>query len=153
MAVREEALIEKGYNIEDAPPASGLYTAIVFDGKTFYMSGMVPLENGSLKYKGKVPSGVSFEEAVAAAELCAANLLRVFIRDCGELDRIEKLIKVTGFVNVDDGYPDAHKIINGASALFLDVLGEAGAHARSAVGMAALPIDACVEVELIGTIR
>jgi enamine deaminase RidA (YjgF/YER057c/UK114 family) len=150
MKDRENRLADKGYTLADAPKAGGLYTPAVLDGKTFYLSGAVPVAEGKLKYKGKVPSAVPVEEAQTAAALCAANLLRVFIRDVGSLERIEKLLKVTGFVNADPGFAEPHVVVNGASQLLLDVLGEAGHHARSAVGMASLPLDACVEIELIG---
>jgi len=79
----------------------------------------------------------------------AANLLRVFARDVGGLDKIERLIKVTGFVNSDPDFTNQHVVMNGASQLFIDVLGDAGKHARSAVGTASLPVGAAVEVELI----
>lgn len=147
---RENRLTDKGYPLADTPPAGGLYTPAVLDGKTFYLSGAVPVAGGQLKYKGKVPSAVTLEDATKAAALCAANLLRVFLRDVGPLELIEKLIKVTGFVNADPGFAEPHLVVNGASQLLLDVLGDAGHHARSAVGMASLPLDASVEIELIG---
>ena len=107
------------------------------------------MEAGALKFKGKVPSDIGLEEAKKAAELCAANLLRVCARDIDSLDKIERIIKVTGFVNSDPDFTEQHIVINGASGLFIDVLGEAGRHARSAIGMANLPLGAAVEVELI----
>ena len=149
MSERLKKLEARGYSAGDTPKASGLYTPVVIDGTTAYVSGMVPFENGALKYKGKVPSAVSAEEATKAAELCAANLLRVLNRDLGSLEKIDRLLKVTGFVASDPDFADQHVVMNGASQLFLDILGEAGNHARSAVGMANLPIGAAVEVELV----
>lgn len=146
---REKKLEMLGYPIDEAPKAAGLYTPLVVSGSTAYLSGMVPFENGALKYAGKVPSQISVEQATDAAAICAANLLRVVKRDLGSLDRIGKLVKLTGFVNSDAEFTDQHVVMNGASKLLLDVLGDAGAHARSAVGMANLPIGAAVEVELI----
>ncbi len=90
------------------------------------------------------------DDAGKAASLCAANLLRVFIRDVGPLSRIERLVKVRGFVNSDAAFTEQHVVMNGASQLFLEVLGDAGHHARSTVGMANLPLGATVEVEIIG---
>ena len=90
-----------------------------------------------------------FAAAVEAAELCAANLLRVFARDIGRLSRIRRVIKVNGYVNRDPDFADAHRVIHGASRLLLDVLGQAGRHARAALGMAGLPLGASVEVEMI----
>lgn len=149
MGEREDKLEALGYKMSDTPKPAGLYTPLVIDGKTAYLSGMVPVEAGELKYKGKVPSEVSLEDAQKAAELCAANLLRVCARDLGSLDMIERLIKVTGFVNSEPDFTDQHLVINGASGLLVEALGEAGHHARSAIGMAGLPTGAAVEVELI----
>ncbi len=146
---RDTKLESLGYPPEEAPKASGLYTPLVVSGNTAYLSGMVPFENGALKYAGKVPSEVPIDDATEAAALCAANLLRVVRRDLGSLDRIKKLVKVCGFVNSDADFTEQHIVMNGASRLFLEVLGDAGAHARSAVGMANLPLGAAVEVELI----
>ena len=149
MGEREEKLAMLGYPIDDAPKAAGLYTPLVMSGNTAYLSGMVPFENGALKYSGKVPSEVSVDLATEAAALCAANLLRVVKRDLGSIDAIGKLVKLTGFVNSDLDFTDQHVVMNGASKLLLDVLGDAGAHARSAVGMVNLPLASTVEVELI----
>ena len=149
MGTREEKLESLGYDLSDTPKAAGLYTPLVIDGNVGYASGMVPFESGALKYQGKVPSATSVEDATKAAELCAANLLRVCARDLGSLDKIERIIKVTGFLSSDADFTDQHVVMNGASQLFLDVLGDAGNHARSAVGMANLPIGASVEVEII----
>ena len=151
MDEREKRLADLGYPIDGAPKAAGLYTPIVVSGDTFYLSGAIPVE-GERAVRGKVPSKVDVPTATKAAELCAANLLRVFIRDVGPLSRIERLVKLTGFVNSEPDFTEQHLVINGASKLFLDVLGEAGHHARSAVGMAGLPTGAAVEVELIGRI-
>jgi enamine deaminase RidA (YjgF/YER057c/UK114 family) len=149
MNERDTRLESLGYPLDDAPKAAGLYTPLVVTGKTAYLSGMVPFEAGALKYSGKVPSQVPVDRATDAAALCAANLLRVIRRDLGSLERIGKLVKLTGFVNSDSSFTEQHVVMNGASKLFLDVLGDAGAHARSAVGMANLPLGAAVEVELI----
>ena len=149
MGERESRLESFGYDIGEAPKPAGLYSPLIVDGSTVYLSGMVPTESGELKYRGKVPSVISPEEALKAAELCAANLMRVFYRDIGSLDRIDHILKVTGFVNSDTDFTEQHVVMNGASKLFRDVLGEAGQHARAAVGMANLPLGAAVEVDLI----
>ena len=149
MGKSEETLEALGFPLSDTPQPAGLYTPLVIDGATAYASGMLPLENGILKYAGKVPSQISLEDAMKAAELCAANLLRVCARDLGSLDRIEKILKLTGFVNSDSGFTEQHTAINGASKLLIDVLGESGRHARSAIGVANLPLGAAVEVEII----
>ncbi|MBN1685339.1 MAG: RidA family protein [Spirochaetales bacterium] len=149
MGKREEKLEELGFPLSDTPKAAGIYTPLVVDGTIAYASGMLPVENGALKYAGKVSSQVGVEEATKAARLCAANLLRVCARDLGSLDRIAKILKLTGFVNSDPDFAEQHVVMNGASSLFIDVLGEAGRHARSAIGMAGLPLDGAVEVEIV----
>lgn len=148
MSERERKLEELGYPLDDVPKAAGLYTPLIVSGGIAHLSGMVPFERGALKYAGKVPSQVPADRAGEAAALCAANLLRVVKRDLGSLDRIGRLVKVGGFVNSDLDFTEQHVVMNGASQLLLDVLGDAGAHARSAVGMANLPLGATVEVEL-----
>jgi enamine deaminase RidA (YjgF/YER057c/UK114 family) len=149
MSEREKKLEEKGYPMDGAPVPGGIYQPVVVEGSVAYLSGSIPAADGKLTSKGSVPSEVSLEEAQKAAELCAANLLRVFARDVGPLSRIKKILKLTGFVNSDPGFTEAHMVINGASRLFIDVLGDAGTHARSALGMASLPRGASVEVEII----
>jgi enamine deaminase RidA (YjgF/YER057c/UK114 family) len=89
------------------------------------------------------------EEAKRAAALCAANVLRLIRQEVGSLSRVERMLKVVGFVNSDPEFYEQHLVINGASQLFVDVFGDAGMHARSAIGMAALPLGASVEVEAI----
>ncbi len=148
MNKRAQKLEDLGYPSGDAPKAAGLYTPLVVSGSTAYLSGMVPFENGALKYSGKVPSQVSVDDATDAAALCAANLLRVIERDLS-LDKVKRVVKLTGFVNSDPEFTDQHVVMNGASKLLIDVLGDAGAHARSAVGMVNLPLGSTVEVELI----
>mgnify|MGYP006301679553 FL=1 len=149
MATREETLESRGYPMDDTPTPGGLYQPVVVDRGVAYLAGAVPVAAGKVATCGKVPSAVSVEEAQKAAELCAANLLRVFARDVGPLSKIARVVKVTGFVNSDQAFTDPHIVVNGASKLIMDVLGEAGAHARSAVGVATLPLGASVEVEMI----
>ena len=149
MATREGLLEAKGYPLDGAPKGAGLYTPVVVHNVVAYLSGAVPASGGELASAGKVPSSVTVEAAQKAAELCAANLLRVFIRDVGPLSKITRVLKVTGFVNSEPDFTEPHAVVNGASRLLIDVLGEAGHHARSAVGMATLPVGASVEVEMI----
>ncbi len=133
----------------DTPKPAGIYTPLLIDGDLAFASGVVPVENGKVKYVGKVPSQVSVDDGAEAAKLCAANLLRVCARDLGSLDRIGQIVKVTGFVNSDSEFTEQPAVINGASSLFIDVLGDAGRHARSAIGVAGLPLGSTVEVEII----
>ena len=154
MNEREQKLESLGYPLSKTLYAGAIYRPVVIDGTTAYVSGCVPFNgDGNLVSMGKVPSEVDLEAARRAAALCAANVLRLVRQEVGSLDRIERMLKVTGFVNSDPAFTSQHLVINGASQLFIDVLGEAGWHARSAVGMASLPLGASVEVEAILKLR
>ena len=147
---RDRKLESLGYPLDRTLSPGAIYRPVVIDGTTAYVSGCVPFDGDkNLASKGKVPSQVSPDDARKAAALCAANVLRLVRQEVGSLDRVERMLKVTGFVNSDPDFTEQHLVINGASQLFLDVLGEAGWHARSAVGMAQLPLGASVEIEAI----
>ncbi len=146
----DERLESLGYSLAKTLSRGAIYQPVVIDGTTAYVSGCVPFDGDkNLVSKGKVPSEVSREDATKAAALCAANVLRLIRQEVGSLERVERILKITGFVNSDPDFTDQHLIINGASQLLVDVFGEAGWHARSAVGMASLPLGASVEVEAI----
>jgi enamine deaminase RidA (YjgF/YER057c/UK114 family) len=150
MSTREQKLQELGYEIDRINPEGELIKGVVADGTTLYASGQVPFDGKDLKFVGKVPSQVSVEQAQKAAELCAANLLRAVHRHVGSLDKIERVLRVTGYVNAETDFTDAHVVINGASNLFKEVFGaEAGQHARTAIALAQLPLGVSVEVEMI----
>ena len=146
---RESHLERLGYPIERTTPEGSLVDAVVEDHGVIYASGQVTFDGDQLKYVGKVPSEVSAEEATKAAELCAANVLRAVRSHVGSLDEIERVVRITGYVNSDAGFTQQHLIINGASELVRQVFGDAGRHARTALGMAQLPLGASVEVEMI----
>ena len=150
MSERERNLEALGFPLDRTLSAGAIYRPVVVDGTTVYVSGCVPFDGDTnLVSKGKVPSQVPLESARRAAALCAANILRFVRQELGSLDRIERVLRVTGYVNSDADFTEQHLVINGASQLFIDVLGDAGWHARSAVGMAQLPLGASVEVEAI----
>ena len=154
MTTRDQNMISRGFSPESRLKPGAIYRPVVIDGTTAYIAGCVPFdENQTLTSKGKVISQVSVAEAQKAAALCAANILRLLRQELGSLDRIDRILKVTGFVNSDPDFTDQHLVINGASQLLIDVLGDAGWHARSAVGMASLPLGASVEVEAIARIK
>ena len=154
MNERERKLESLGFPLDRKLSAGAIYKPVVVDGTTVYVSGCVPFDgDGNLASKGKVPSQVSLEDARKAAALCAANVLRLVRQELGSLDRVERMLRVTGYVNSDADFTSQHLVINGASQLFVDVLGEQGWHARSAVGMAQLPLGASVEVEAILKLR
>ena len=150
MSERDAKLEALGYPLDRAPAPGAIYRPAMVDGTTVYVSGAVPLDGDQLTSKGKVPSDVSLEDAQKAAELCAANCLRMARREVGSLDNIERVLRLTGYVNSDPEFTDQHLVINGASQLLLDVFGsDDGLAARSALGMAQLPLGSSVEVEMI----
>ena len=145
----EAKLKELGVALPEAPKPLAAYIPATEAGGFVYTSGQIPLEAGELKYKGKVGAELTEEQGYAAAKLCAINCLSAAKSLIGDLDKIEKIVKVTGFVNSAPGFTAQPKVVNGASEFFGEVFGEAGKHARSAVGVSDLPIDAAVEVEII----
>ncbi|MGD9763119.1 MAG: RidA family protein [Candidatus Binatia bacterium] len=156
MSEAETKLEAMGYPLDRVPTAGAMYRLIVIDGTTAYLSGVVPFDgqlNLAPEFRGKVPSQVSVETAKRAAALCAANHLRILRAELGSLDRVERILRVNGYVNSDLDFSDQPSVINGYSQLMADVLGENGWHARSAVGMAQLPLQAVVEVDMIAKLR
>ena len=138
-----------GYPLDRIPGVGAIYKPVVIDGTTIYTSGAVPFDGDTLASKGKVPSQVPLEAAKKAAALCAANVLRAVRREIGSLDKIERVIRAVGYVNSDPDYTEQHLVINGASELLRDVLGDNGIGVRTAIGMAGLPLGSSVELDLI----
>jgi enamine deaminase RidA (YjgF/YER057c/UK114 family) len=149
MSSRDTILEQRGYPLDRMTPEGTVIEPVVVDGQTVYASGQVPFDGDRLAYKGKVPSQVSVADATAAAALCAANILRSVRKALGSLDNVERVVRITGYVNSDSDFTDQHLVINGASHLVREVFGEAGRHARTALGLAQLPLGAAVEVEMI----
>ena len=132
-----------------AAPAAN-YVPYVISGTTLYLSGQLPMEGGKVAVTGIVGKDVELAEAKRAAELCAINILaQASAALGGDLGRIRRLIKINGFVASAPEFTSQHLVINGASDLLVNVLGEAGKHARAAVGMACLPLNASVEIDAI----
>ena len=124
------------------------YVGWVKSGSMIYVAGQLPLLDNVLQHTGLVGSEVSAEQANACARLCAINLLAQVADACnGDLSRVKRVVKLLGFVAVSPGFTKIPVVVNGASDLMVDVFGDAGRHARSSVGVAALPMNACVEVE------
>ena len=147
---REQKLESLGYPLDRIPGVGAIYVPVVVDGTTVYTSGAVPMDGATLVGKGKVPTEVSLEDAKKHAALCAANILRNVRKAVGSLDRIERVLKTVGYVNSDPTFGDQHLVINGASELLRDVLGDdAGIGVRTAIGMAGLPLGSSVEVDII----
>jgi enamine deaminase RidA (YjgF/YER057c/UK114 family) len=149
MGARDERLAQLGFPLDRMSAEGSLVEGLVFDGDTIYASGQVPFDGEKLTSTGKVPSQVSAQDATAAAALCAANVLRTVRKAVGSLDNIARVVRITGYVNSDPTFTDQHLVMNGASRLVRDVFGDDGRHARTALGMAQLPLGASVEVEMI----
>jgi enamine deaminase RidA (YjgF/YER057c/UK114 family) len=143
-----ERLAELGIELPPVVPPVAAYVPAVRTGNLVYTSGQLPMQSGSLAQTGKVGGPVSPEEAKALARVCALNALAAVDSLVG-IDSVTRVVKVVGFVASAPGFNGQPGVINGASQLLGDVFGDAGAHARSAVGVSELPLDAPVEVELI----
>jgi enamine deaminase RidA (YjgF/YER057c/UK114 family) len=149
----EKRIEELGYQLSSPPKPLAAYVPCVKVGNLIFTAGQVPLFEGSLKYSGKVPVDISEDDAIKSAEICALNCLNVIKAEIGDLDKINRIVKVTVFVNSSDNYSAQPKIANGASEFLVKVFGDAGKHARSAVGVSSLPLNAPVEVELIAELK
>lgn len=149
----EARLAELGMRVpEVVPPVASYQPAVVADG-VVYVSGQLPFIDGQLPLTGKVGAEVTEEQAFDLARQCALNAIGALKSAVGDLDRITRIVKVGGFVASDPSFTGQPKVINGASELLGHAFGEAGAHARSAVGVTVLPLDTPVEVDLIAHVR
>lgn len=130
----------------------GSYVPAVRSGALVFVSGQIPFEAGKLTCTGKVGRDVTLEQAAAAAKLCGLNALAIAAEASGGIDRIARIVRLAVFVNSAAGFTDQPKVANGASDLMVEVFGEAGRHARAAVGAAELPLNAAVEVEMVAEV-
>lgn len=145
----ETRLTELGIVLPQAVAPVANYVPYVVSGSMLYISGQLPMENGKVAVTGHVGKDVDVAGAQRAAELCAINILAQAKAALGELGRIRRLVKINGFVASTPDFVEQHLVINGASNLLANALGEAGKHARAAVGMASLPFNAAVEVDAV----
>lgn len=149
----ETKLKEMGLELPAAPkPVAAYVPAVKADGYV-YTAGQIPFVNGELKYKGKLGKDLDEAQGYEAAKTCVLNCLSVIKAQIGSLDNIEQVVKVTGFVSSAPGFSAQPKVVNGASELLGQLFGEKGAHARSAVGVNELPLDAACEVEMIVKVK
>lgn len=142
-------LAELGISIPEVVPPVAAYVPAVVTGRYVYTSGQLPMRDGSMIAEGLVGSDVDPEVAKDCARQSAINALAAAQSVIGSLDRVTRVVKVVGFVASAPGFTGQPAVINGASEVLLEIFGEAGRHARSAVGVAALPINAPVEVEMV----
>jgi len=146
----ETRLIELSLDMPKAAAPVGNYVAYVITGNLVFVSGQLPLVNGELKYKGKVGAEVSLKDGQAAARACALNLVAQVRAACGgNLDRVKRVVKLSGFVNSNPDFMQQANVINGASDLMVQIFGEAGKHARAAVSCPTLPLGAAVEIDAV----
>ncbi|GAA3443517.1 RidA family protein [Planomonospora venezuelensis] len=149
----EEKLAELGLTLPEVVAPLAAYVPAVRSGDHVYTSGQIPMVDGKLAATGKVGAEVSAEEARELARTCALNALAAVASAAGGLSNVVRIVKVVGYVASAPDFTGHPQVVNGASELLGEVFGEAGRHARSAVGVAVLPLDAPVEVELIAEVR
>lgn len=149
----EDRLKELGIQIPSVAKPVAAYVPAVRAGQWVYVSGQLAFVDGKLEKVGKVGQDVTLEEAQKEAEKCAINCLAALKSEIGSLDNVERIVKVTGFVASAPGFNDQPKVINGASELLGRIFGEKGQHARAAVGVSELPLNAVCEVELIALVK
>ena len=154
MHLFDENIKNLGLNIPDLPKALANYVPYKIIGKTIYISGQAPVQNGELIYKGKVGSDISIEEGIEAAKLCVINIIAALKTGLeGDWDKLDSFVKLTGFVNCQDNFTDQPKIINGASDMLVEIFGDKGRHTRVAVGSNALPLGIAVEIDAIAQLK
>jgi len=148
-ATPEERLAELGLEVPEVVPPVAVYIPAVRSGNHVFTSGQLPMRAGELMATGIVGAGVTPEEAYACAQQCALNAIAAVKAEIGNLSRVKRVVKVVGFVASSPDFTGQPGVINGASELLGKAFGDAGVHARSAVGVAALPLGAPVEVEIM----
>ncbi|WP_193368377.1 RidA family protein [Pelagibius marinus] len=143
-------LAELGIDVPEATAPVANYVGCVQTGNLVFISGQVPIKDGKFQYQGKLGESMSVEDAQAAARLCAINIIAQAKAACGgDLDRVTRVVKLTGFVNSTGDFTDQPKVVNGASDLMVEVFGDKGRHSRAAVSAASLPAGVAVEVEAV----
>ncbi|MGY4718753.1 RidA family protein [Naumannella cuiyingiana] len=150
MGTPAQRLAELGIELPPVVAPIAAYTPAVVVGNQLYTSGQVPMVDGALAATGKLGAGIGVEQGQRLARICALNALAALAEAAGGIDNVARIFKLTVFVASDPSFGDQAKVGNGASELVGEVFGEQGRHARSAVGVTVLPLDAPVEVEMIG---
>jgi enamine deaminase RidA (YjgF/YER057c/UK114 family) len=149
-----ERLKQLGWTLPPAPKPIAAYVPCVRSGNLLFVSGQLPMRDGQLIARGRVPSAVSLEQAQQGAAQCAVNALAIVGEEiAGDFGRIARVVRIGVFVQSDDSFHDQAKVANGASELLQQLFGDIGRHSRAAVGTNALPLDAAVEVEFLFELR
>ena len=144
----EEKLEALGITLPNPPTPAGSYVPAIKTGNLLFISGQIPMENGKVIYSGKV-SDDNFDTAQKSARMCAINILAQIKRELGNLDKVNKIVRLSGFVNSEPEFSQHPKVINPASDLFFEIFGEKGKHSRIAVGVACLPLNSMTEIDAI----
>ncbi|MEM7534988.1 MAG: RidA family protein [Chloroflexota bacterium] len=148
-----DRLKELGIKLPDPPDPLGAYVPYVISGNLLFISGQLPLKDGNLTFKGKVGADVTPEQGYQAARDASINALAVIGKALGDFGKIRRIVKVTGYVSSAEGFTAQAGVLNGASDFFFEVFSDMGKHARVAVGVAELPADSPVEIEVIAEIE
>ncbi|MFZ0453843.1 MAG: RidA family protein [Ignavibacteriaceae bacterium] len=149
----EEKIKKLGFNLPETPKPLAAYIPAVKINNLIFTAGQIPSVAGELLYKGKIGQELNIEQGQRAAEMCLLNGLAAIKGIIGDLNKIERIVKVTAFVNSADGFIEQPKVANGASELLIKIFDEKGKHVRSAVGVNELPLNAAVEVEIICEVK
>lgn len=149
----EDRLAELGIELPEVVPPLAAYVPAVRSGNLVWTSGQLPIVDGELAGRGAVGDAVDTDRGAELARICAINAIAAVKAEIGDLDKVVRVVKVVGFVNSATGFTAQPAVVNGASHLLGDVFGDAGKHARSAVGVAELPLGAPVEVEMVVQVR
>ncbi|MEE8181527.1 MAG: RidA family protein [Nitrosopumilaceae archaeon] len=144
----DEKIDSLGISLHVPPKPSGAYLPVVISDNIAYVSGQIPMQRGKIIYQGRV-NDENLEEGRKSAKLCAINILAQLKRELKTLDRISKIIKISGFVNSGTEFTQQPKVINAASELFFEIFGEKAQHARVAVGVSSLPLNSMTEIDAI----
>ena len=153
MSKSSERLKELGLTLPAAPKPVAAYVPSVRHGALLFLSGQVPMQDGRVAFAGVVPTHQTIENAQQAARVCTLNALAVAADAAGGIDQIERIVKLVVYVASAPGFTEQHLVANGASELLVSIFGDAGRHARAAVGAPGLPLNAAVEVDLTCAIR
>lgn len=145
----EARLVALGIVLPRAAAPAANYVPYVLTGNQLWIAGQVPFENGKIAYRGKVGADLPIEDGIAAARTCGLNILAQAKAALGSLDRVRRVVKLGGFVNALPDFTDHPKVINGASDLIVEIFGDAGKHARFAVGAGGLPMNSAVEIDAV----
>ena len=145
----EKKLKELGIEIPTPPSPAGSYIPVVTTGNLAFVSGQIPMKEGKVIFEGKVPENQSVDSARDAAKICIINGLAQLKINLGSLDKITKFVRISGFVNSSPDFAEQLKIINAASDLLVEVFGDMAKHSRIAVGVANLPLNSTVEIDMI----